>query len=89
MLRMTRANYSDLETGKRKEVLDPERSVRLANLLNIDMFEFVNSMGYPVKAPGFPDPREAEFLEALRQLTPAQQQVLRAAVGLGSPTSPL
>jgi transcriptional regulator with XRE-family HTH domain len=37
VLGMTRANYSQIETGARKEVLSPEVATKLARLLNLDM----------------------------------------------------
>jgi len=85
VLGMSAVNYGDMERGKRKEVLDPERSIRLCRLLNIDMLDFVVAMGYPVRMPGV-SAEDVEFLKALHELTPDQQRVLRAAVGLGSPT---
>ncbi len=87
ILGMTRANYSLLETGKQKSVIEPDRAVKLARLLDIDMLTLVQAMGYPVKIPGFPDNEEATFLQAYREHSPAQQAVLRAAVGLGSSTT--
>lgn len=85
ILGISRSNYSLVETGKTKEVIDPERAIKLARLLEIDMLDLVIAMGYPIRLPGFEDEEEAAFLQAYRQLTRDQQRVLRAAVGLGSP----
>lgn len=80
VLGMTRANYGLIEGGKRKEVIDPDRAIKLARLLDIDMFQLVAAMGYPLRIPGSLTEYEAQLLENYRRLSPAQQQVIRAAV---------
>lgn len=85
-VKMSRENYSQLETGRRKEPPTPQQAIALSKLLQIPMLPFVNAMGYPVEAPGFEDEEEVAFLQAFRQLTPDQKKLLYAAVGLESPT---
>lgn len=80
VLGMTRGNYSQMETGKRKEVIDPERAIKLCRLLDLDMNSLLREMGYPLRIQGAMDESEALLLEHYRQLTPAQQRVIRAAV---------
>lgn len=79
VLGMTRANYSQIETGKRKEVIDPDRAIKLSRLLDVDMFALVTLMGYPLRHPGQLTEDEVELLESYRRLSPAQQRVIRAA----------
>lgn len=82
VLGMTRANYSLLETGKRKDVLDPERAIKLAKLLQVDMLTLVNAMGYPVRVSGAESEDEIRLLQEFRNLEPSARRFLLRGLGL-------
>lgn len=80
MLGISRQRYSQIETEKAEIFLDPERATKISRLLKVDVFDLLVAMGYPLRVPGALDNEESQLLESYRQLTPAQQRVIRAAV---------
>lgn len=82
---MTRENYSQLETGRRKEPLTPQQAKAISRLLGIPMLGLVNAMGYPVEFEGIEDEEEVVLLKAYRRLTPDLKQAMRAIAALPGP----
>lgn len=84
VLGMTRANYSQLETGKRKDVLDPERTIKLARLLEVEVLDLVIGMGYPLRLPQIEDSKDLSLIRAYHEASPATQDFVRRGLGLES-----
>lgn len=84
-LNVKRETVSKMERGLMVYPLTPETTHDLSRHLGLSVFDLVRAMGYQVEMPGFVDEQEVALVEAYRRLTPAQQQVLRAAAGLPSP----
>lgn len=81
---MTRANYSLVETGKRKDVLDPDRAVKLARLLNVELFDLVVANGFPLRQTGPLSPKAMAVARAFDEAAPSVQD--HVARGLGVDT---
>lgn len=82
VLGITRANYSQMETGKRKEVLDPERAAKVARLLEIELLDLVIAMGYPIRPSGPFSPRTARVAQAFEGASPAVQEHIARGLGV-------
>jgi transcriptional regulator with XRE-family HTH domain len=82
---MSRENYSQLETGRRKEPLTPQQAKAISKLFGIPMLTLVNAMGYPVEVEGFENEEEVALLDRYRHLPPTLQQAVRAVAGLPLP----
>lgn len=79
---MTRENYVQVETGRRKEALTPQQAVAISKALDIPMLSLVSAMGYPVDCPGFEDEEEVRVLLAYRQADAMTREFLRRGLGL-------
>lgn len=82
VLGMTRANYSLLETGKRKEVIGPDQAIKLARLLEIDMLDLVVAMGYPVRPGGTLSRRAEQVAQAFESASPTVQEHIARGLGV-------
>lgn len=81
----TRENYSQLETGRRKEPLSPDQARAIERELGIPMIVLVNAMGYPVEMEGVRDEEEMALLLRLRELPPDVMQAVKAIAALPGP----
>lgn len=79
---MTRGNYSQIETGKRKDVIDPEKAVKLCRLLEIDMLDLVIAMGYTVKTAGPTSRRAQAVAQAFDAASPTVQEHIARGLGV-------
>lgn len=89
VLGITRQRYGQIESGKRTIYVEPERAIKLCRLLEIDMLDFCLTMGYPIKCPGFDNPREALVWKAFREAAPSVQQLIRRQLTAGSASFPI
>lgn len=81
-LGMSRANYSHMETARRRD--QPVTHLAEAcSILDIDPLDMVQALGFKVRLPeGVRDREEAQLLERWRKLPEETKTFLRSALGL-------
>lgn len=79
---MSRGNYGHMESGRRRDVLDPDQARTVSRRLGISMLDLVVAMGYPVECPGFEDEKEVALLAAVRKASPAERRFLLRGLGI-------